>query len=240
MQENYFDSLIISKIDNSYARSFMCKNHYTHTCSKCSIAYGVFKNNELECVVVYGQPSGKYLASSIWEGGNEQECLELLRLFSFDRCPKNIESWSISKSIKELKKDMPQVKVLVSYADGSAGHIGYIYQASSWQYIGRGSSECKIFIDGVRRHRRNLYDVYGTSSIVSLKEKLGDRIVVENERIPKNKYIKIIKDKKKIQKKLKVKQLPYPNGDIKYYTDGNSEYDNFDGIKKDLGGIFDE
>ena len=71
-------------------------------------------------------------------------------------------------------------------------------------------------------------------------EKLGDRIVVENERIPKNKYIKIIKDKKKIQKKLKVKQLPYPKGDIKYYTDGNSEYDNFDGIKKDLGGIFDE
>lgn len=238
--ENYFKSLMIKKLNNSYAKKFMCRNHYTHSCAKCSIAYGIFKNDELECVIVYGQPSGKFLAQSIWDGGNEQECLELLRLFSFDRCPKNIESWSISKSIKELKKDMPQVKVLVSYADGSAGHVGYIYQASSWSYVGKGSSECKIFIDGVRQHRRNLYDIYGTSSIVALKNKLGDRIVIEDERISKNKYIKIIKDKKKIEKKLKVKPMPYPKGNIKYYGSDDNEYDKVNGTKNDLGGIFNE
>lgn len=220
----YFDLLTIRKIDNSFARKFMCENHYTKSCAKSSIAYGIFYKEVLECVIVYGQPSGKNLAKSIWEGGNEQECLELLRLFSFDRCPKNIESWSISKSIKELKKDMPEVKVLVSYADGSAGHIGYIYQASSWDYIGKGSAECKIFIDGIRQHRRNLYDVYGTSSLISLKEKLGNRIVVEKERISKNKYIKVIKDIKKINKLLKVKKLPYPKGDIKYYNNFENEY----------------
>lgn len=221
----YFTNLIIKRIDNSYAKEFVSKYHYTHTCPKCSIAYGIYHENELECVIVYGQPSGKYLAKSIWDGGNEQECLELLRLFSFDRCPKNIESWSISKSIKELKKDMPNIKVLASYADGSAGHIGYIYQASSWEYIGKGSNECKIFIDGIRQHRRNLYDIYGTSSIKSLKEMLGDRIVVEKERIPKTKYIKVIRDRRKITKLLKVKSQPYPKGNIKYYNIGDSEYD---------------
>lgn len=222
--KNYFSNLIIKKINNSYAKDFMCKHHYTRSCAKCSIAYGVFYDDMLECVIVFGQPSGKYLAKSIWEGGNEQECLELLRLFSFDRCPKNIESWAISNSIKQLKKDMPEVKVLVSYADGSAGHIGYIYQASSWDYIGKGSSECKIFIDGIRQHRRNLYDVYGTSSLIALKERLGERIVVEKERIAKNKYIKIIKNKSQINKLLKVKKLPYPKGDIKYYNDFENEY----------------
>lgn len=227
--DNYFRSLKITKIDNHFAKQFMCKYHYTHSCAKCTIAYGIYHNNELECVIVYGQPSGKYLAKSIWEGGNETECLELLRLFSFDRCPKNIESWSISNSIKELKKDMPQVKVLVSYADGSAGHIGYIYQASSWDYIGKGSTECKIFIDGARQHRRNLYDIYGTSSITQLKNVLGDRLVVDKERISKNKYIKIIKDKKKITKKLKVNILEYPKGDIKYYDNNISEYDSVGG-----------
>ena len=141
MDSNYFNNLIISKISNGFAKRFMEQHHYTHTCPKCTIAYGVFNGELLECVVVYGQPSGKYLAKSIWEGGNEQECLELLRLFSFDRCPKNIESWSISHSIKMLRQDMPQIKVLVSYADNSAGHIGYIYQASSWLYVGQGSKE---------------------------------------------------------------------------------------------------
>jgi hypothetical protein len=238
--ENYFDSLVIRKLDNSYAKQFMRINHYTHSCAKCSIAYGIFRNDELECVIVYGQPSGKFLAQSIWNGGNEQECLELLRLFSFDRCSKNIESWSISKSIKELKKDMPQVKVLVSYADGSAGHVGYIYQASSWDYVGKGSTECKIFIDGVRQHRRNLYDIYGTSSIVALKEKLGNRLLVENERISKNKYIKIIRDRKNIIKKLKVKSMPYPKGDIKYYNNEENEYEKVNSIVNNLGGIFSE
>lgn len=230
--DNYFKELTIKKIDNTFAKDFMCKNHYTKSCAKCSIAYGIYHNNQLECVIVYGQPSGKYLAKSIWQGGNEKECLELLRLFSFDRCPKNIESWSISKSIKELKKDMPDVKVLVSYADGSAGHIGYIYQASSWDYVGKGSSECKIFIDGVRQHRRNLYDIYGTSSLITLKDKLGDRLVVEKERIAKNKYIKIIKDNHKIQKLLKVKKLKYPKGDIKYYNDTNNEYNTIKGYEQ--------
>lgn len=228
--EDYFNSLTIVKLNNSYAKQFMCDNHYTKSCAKCSIAYGVFNGNDLECVIVYGQPSGKHLAKSIWDGGNESECLELLRLFSFDRCPKNIESWSISRSIKELKKDMPNVKVLVSYADESAGHVGYIYQASCWDYIGKGSPERKIFIDGIRQHRRNLYDIYGTSSIVALKKILGDRIIVEDERIGKNKYIKIIKDKKNITKKLKVKPLPYPKGNIKYYNNEDSEYNKINKI----------
>ena len=203
----------------------MCDHHYTHTCPKCTIAYGIMNNNELECVIVYGQPSGKNLASSIWNGGNEQECLELLRLYSFDKCPKNIESASIAMSIKELKKDMPQVKVLVSYADGSAGHIGYIYQASSWEYIGKGSTERKIFIDGIRQHRRTLYDRYGTSSISELKNRLGNRLKVEDERIAKYKYIKIIRDKRKIKGLIKVKAQPYPKGDIKRYSEEKSEFD---------------
>ena len=229
--DNYFNELQIYKLNNANAKDFMTKYHYTHTCPKCSIAYGIYHNEQLQCVVVYGQPSGKNLASSIWKGGNEQECLELLRLYSFDNCPKNIESWSISRSIKELKQDMPQVKVLVSYADNSAGHIGYIYQASSWTYIGKGSKECKIFIDGERQHRRTLYDRFGTSSLTQLKEKLGDRLQVDDERLGKNKYIKIIRDKRKIDKLLKVKPLEYPKGDIKYYNNENSEFDTINNIQ---------
>jgi len=206
----------------------MKQYHYTKSCAKSTIAYGFYYQNQIVCVIVYGQPSGKYLASSIWEGGNEKECLELLRLFSFDWCPKNIESYCISQSIKRLKIDIPEIKVLVSYADSSAGHVGYIYQASNWIYIGKGSGERKIFLDGIRQHRRDMYDKYGTSSIEKLKKIFGDRLQISEERFLKNKYIYIIshskKEKQYIQNKLKVKSLPYPKGNISYY---NTEHSNF-------------
>lgn len=226
----YFNNLEIKQIDNTFAKQFISQHHYTHTCPKSSISYGTYYNNELQCVIVYGQPSGRNLASSIWQGGNENECLELLRLFSYDSCPKNIESWSISNSVKKLKTDCPDVKVLVSYADTGAGHIGYIYQASSWLYVGTSSSEHKIFIDGERQHRRSMYDKYGTSSLKVLKEKLGERLQIETEKHFKNKYIKIIKDKKHIEQNLKVKQLPYPKGDIKRYDDNNSYFQSIQGV----------
>lgn len=222
---NYFKEIKMERIDNDAARLFMSRHHYTHTCPKPVLAYGVYHNGKMQCCVVYGRPVGKNLSSSIWEGGNDNECLELVRLFSYDECPKNIESWSISNSIKMIRRDMPQIKVLVSYADTGAGHIGYIYQASSWQYIGIGSSEHKIFIDGERQHRRTLYSRYGTSSLIELKDMLGDRLVVEEDRFTKNKYIKIINDKKNVEKLLKVDFLPYPKGDIKYYTESSGEFD---------------
>jgi len=78
-------------VPNSEAKQFMQKHHYTKSCAKSTYALGFYYDNKLCTMIVYGQPSGRYLASSIWDGGTELECLELLRLFSFDWCPKNIE-----------------------------------------------------------------------------------------------------------------------------------------------------
>jgi hypothetical protein len=52
-------------------------------------------------------------------------------MFAFEDMPKNTESYCIGQSIKHLKKDKPEVKVLVSYSDISMGHVGYIYQATN-------------------------------------------------------------------------------------------------------------
>ncbi len=216
-----FSKIEIKLIPNNEAKQFMQKYHYTKSCPKSTYALGFYYNNQLCTMIVYGQPSNFNLAKSLWEGGNEQECLELLRLFSFDWCPKNIESYCISKSIKWLKQNHPEIKILVSYADTSVGHVGYIYQASNWLYIGKSSAEREIFIDGVKRHRRDLYDKFGTSSLKELKNILGERLQL-GERHQKNKYIYVLgKNKtehKELLRKLKVKPLPeYPKGNLTYY-----------------------
>lgn len=206
----------MTPIPNSEAKEIIEQYHYTKSCPKATYSLGFYYKDKLCTVIVYGQPSNSNLAASLWEGGNEQECLELLRLFSFDWCPKNIESYCISQSIKWLKKNHPEIKMLVSYADTSVGHVGYVYQASNWLYVGMSSAEREIYIDGKRYHRRSLYDKFGTSSLKVLKEMLGDRLEL-GERYRKHKYIYVLgkdkKEHKELMRKLKVKPLPkYPKG----------------------------
>jgi len=112
----------------------------------------------------------------------------------------------------------------------SASHVGYIYQATNWIYIGIGSNERKIFIDGIRQHRRNLFDVYGTSSLKKLKELLGYRFTYSNEKFGKHKYVYVLgkskKDKKRIMNSLIVTSLPYPKGNISFYNDKSNIFIN--------------
>ena len=68
---------------------------------------------------------------------------ELARLFIEDYTPKNSETWFVSRAIRWVQKSRPDVKLLVSYADPSAGHQGIIYQAGNWMKDGRTDQERK-------------------------------------------------------------------------------------------------
>ncbi len=57
---------------------------------------------------------------------------ELARLFILDCTPKNTESWFIARAVEFVRKNRPDVGLLVSYADPSAGHSGTIYRAANW------------------------------------------------------------------------------------------------------------
>ena len=76
--------------------------------------------------------------------------------------------------------------MVVSFADSEQGHIGTIYQATNWHYIGY-STDTNLIINGKREHRRTIGSRYGTSSIEKLKAK-GLKIEMINTK-PKWKYI---------------------------------------------------
>ena len=210
------------KIDNTTAKDYISKHHYTKSCALGRISYGYFEDNELKGAIVFSQPAGKFVASGIWTKGSQRNTLEFIRMFLDDTVAMP-ESQFISAVIKCLKKDMPEVKILVTYADSQAHHVGYIYQASNWIYIGTASDERKIFIDGQRVHRRMLNSKYGTSSLPRLNEILkeqGKVLTYSADRYVKYKYIYILakgKERKQIESELKVQSLPYPKGDISRY-----------------------
>lgn len=57
---------------------------------------------------------------------------ELARLFIEDGTPKNTETWFMARAIAYVKRARPEVEILISYADPSAGHSGTIYRAGNW------------------------------------------------------------------------------------------------------------
>ena len=87
-------------------------------------------------VIVYGDPIGRLTGQSISDEIDRTEVLELTRLFIHDGYGSNIESWFISQSFNWLRKNMSEIKALISYASPVEGHSGTIYQATNWIYQG--------------------------------------------------------------------------------------------------------
>lgn len=74
--------------------------------------------------------------------------LELRRLAISLPSPRNTASWMIGKMVKSIKKDLPEIKRLVSYQDMGT-HAGTIYAASGWE-MGSKTAGRKGFTPKVR------------------------------------------------------------------------------------------
>lgn len=63
-----------------------------------------------------------------------------------------------------IKKDIPFVKIIVSYADPEQGHTGVIYKATNWTYIGKSQIQYEVIcpITGGVLHKRIANARYGT------------------------------------------------------------------------------
>lgn len=73
---------------------------------------------------------------------------------------KNSESQAISLGIKWIKRNLPNIRLLVSYAGRKEGNYGYIYQATNWEYLGYFISQGFWFVDGEERHLATLWFRY--------------------------------------------------------------------------------
>lgn len=116
----------------------MIAAHYIgHWPGVCVLTLGVLYDQQPVGVVVFALPpreTSKRYGGVTWE---------LARLWIDDSVPKNAETWAIAKAIAFVKKHRPEVEVLVSYADPSAGHDGTIYRAANWTADGRTDDERK-------------------------------------------------------------------------------------------------
>ena len=50
----------------------------------------------------------------------------------------------VATGIQMLKRQSPELRLIVSFADPSVGHNGTLYQAGNWLYCGRGTSDTSV------------------------------------------------------------------------------------------------
>ena len=125
--------VIPSKIANAFVR----KHHYSgKAVNNSQLHLGAFLNGRLHGVMSFGPPMDKSKVLHLVEGTPWSGMLELNRMAFDDVLPKNSESRCISIAMGMLKKNAPQVKWVLSFADGCSCGDGTIYRASNFVLTG--------------------------------------------------------------------------------------------------------
>ena len=145
---------------------------------------------------MFATPCSENVRASIFGDDRKNEVIELHRLHILDITPHNTESWFISRCLKMLKQDKPQIKAVISFSDTTQGHNGTIYQASNFYFIGK-TSPCTFYIDENNRLRHPRQN--GVNITKDMAEQYGWTPV---KRMSKNRYLIFLADSKVEKKRL--------------------------------------
>lgn len=195
--------LSVRQINSQLARAVVELHHYLHRKPVVSHAFGLYEAEELVGVVTFGPPASRNVQTGACPS-DPNLVTELNRLWVDDRMERNTESFFVSRALKLLPP-----RIVVSYADTSFGHLGFIYRACNFLYAG--------WTDMDRKTPRYDYIVPGKHSRDAFR--CGDgRDAVKVRRKPKVRYWAVTGNKRD-RKALKIlmqwsdlcwKQLPPP------------------------------
>ena len=198
-------SLQVQPIPVAVAKGLIVQHHYLHSLpGGTCLAFGVFLNQRLLGALAFGV--GPLNCYSLVDGASPDDCAVLTRLWLSDQLPHNSESRVLGVVLRSLRKHT-SLKFLVSYADPSHGHMGTIYQASSWCYTGLSEAMPLYDIgDGKPRHSRSLSHTFGTHSVQHFA-RYGVRVKLVAQ-AAKHRYLYFLDST--WRERLLVPVLPYP------------------------------
>jgi len=174
------DITTIELIPRMSAKRFIRQYHYSETISCMTrLHLGSYVDGKLVAVCTLGgsvQPIRTI--AKCFPGLTAADCLEISRLCLVPEMPRNSESRFLSLIVAWLKRYMPRLLVLYSWADGIIGKPGYVYQAANFYYGGYIWSYTYVDNNGFRYHPRVLHRILSKKGIV--KPKIGVRAVARS------------------------------------------------------------
>lgn len=202
--------ITVERISRKQCIPFLIDVHYAGRLPSISFAFGLHVDGRLEGIVTYGTPPSATLRRGV--AGDEYigNVLELNRLCLLSN-QKNHASFLVAKSLRMIGDD----RIIVSFADTSQGHVGYVYQACNFLYTGLSAKRTDWRVKGLEHlHGQTIADEFRgvPNRANAMREKYGDDFYL-SQRPRKHRYIYIIgskKFKKSAKASLKYKIEPYP------------------------------
>jgi len=192
---------------HAVAREAIRAWHYTGTLPAAGLdCYGIREGSRFVGVVVFGMGANPRLASPF--GLAREQVRELVRVaLADDR--QHHTSAVVARCLARLRRERPEVRLCVSYADPAHGHVGTLYQAGNWTYLGTTPPGRVLWVHGRRYHPRSLYQRYRTSSLAWLRAEV-DVNATSSYDPPKHRYVYPFDAQ--MRRRLRALRQPYPCG----------------------------
>ena len=129
--------IILRPISAGDANELVKRVHYSgKVVQNSQLHIGVFYNGKLEGAMQFGPSLDKRKIQGLVSGTGWHEFTELNRMAFTDALPRNSESRAIAIAMRLLKKHAPQLKWVVTFADGTQCGDGTIYRAAGFVLTG--------------------------------------------------------------------------------------------------------
>ena len=189
------------------AAKYACENwHYSGSVPVPPLVkVGVWERGKFVGVVIFSRGATPSLLRPF--GLTQTEGCELTRiaLTSHDVPVSRV----VRLAVQFLKRNSPELRLVVSFADPSEGHHGGIYQAGNWIYSGQSSPSIEyIGPDGKRWHARMVKKKGWTICQGVLRKTLTPDQCVPVNKPGKHRYLMPLDDD--MRKKIEPLRKPYP------------------------------
>lgn len=206
--------------------------HYAKAVPVNTLGYNVYNDNDEWCgVVLFGSGSNNNI-------GNEYK-LKQGQVFELVRVALNgkqsCTSQCVALALKALHKDCPLCRLVVSYADCDQNHLGTIYQATNWFYVGtmmQNEHDSSWIIHGKRYHGRIISDWVrnrgGLQGLTRLQflQKYYD--INAKPYITKGKRKYLMPMDKAMRRQIEPMRKPYPKTDADWHKIDRSQFNHND------------
>lgn len=209
------DKIKVERTQVKVIRRAIVTGHYSGVMpDACQDAFAAWNHlGGLIGAVAFGPGGNNKTLTAIYPEATNKTGRELIRLWVHPNAPKNTASKIVSKSMKLLPNE---VELVVTFADSGQSHLGIVYQALNFYYLGK-TNEGVRYVDNsgieVTSRLANIYRLrqperFDGMTNKQIRELLGWKAVKSHS---KHRYaLGVGKNKYKINKLLESKKLPYP------------------------------
>ncbi|MBQ4009224.1 MAG: protein Mom [Paludibacteraceae bacterium] len=215
---------------NNKAIEYACNHfHYAKAVPVNTLGYNIYNQNDDWCgVILYGMGANKNIGTEY--GLNQGQVYELVRVALNGK--QECTSQAVAMTLKQIHKDCPLCRLIVSYADCDQNHLGTIYQATNWVYVGLKNENTRggFIVNGKKTHPKSIYSIKidgkHCPQTLDAIHKYIDLNATEYITKGKRKYLYALD--KKMKKQIAKLSLPYPKIDADWQKIDRKMFDKKD------------